>query len=221
MKTKKSSNTPDNIQADKIPRRKFLGGIATACAIPCLGMQTLFAMSNDFTNLQDQDTDQKPKSKFDNPYPRKLTYGQVFSMRYNEFIDLAKALEKEMGKEKLIEFLKEKTKKDMFEYGEAQAKKAKNNSLNSYVEQFRGENYKDLLTMEVITDNGKEFELKVTECIWASTFLKQKAAAIGFAAVCYGDYWWPKGFNSDIQFERDKTLMQGHDCCNHKYSVEV
>ncbi len=205
----------------KIPRRKFLSGIATACALPCLGMQTLLAMSNDIKTLGEQDPDQEPKSKFDKTFPRELTYSQVFSMRYREFIDLAKALEKEMGKEKLIDYLKKKTKKEMFEYGETQAKEASDNSLNSYVEQFRGENYKDLLTMEVVNDTEVEFELKVTECIWASTFLKQEAGEIGFAAVCYGDYWWPKGFNSHIQFERDKTLMQGHDCCNHKYFVEV
>ena len=126
-----------------------------------------------------------------------------------------------MGKEKLIEFLKEKTKKDMFEYGATQAKKTEDNSLNSYVEQFRGDNYKDLITNEVIVDNKTTFEIRVSECIWATTFKSNDAADIGFAAVCYGDYWWPKGFNSDIKFERDKTLMQGHDCCNHKYFVEV
>ena len=205
----------------KIPRRKFLGGIATACALPCLGMQTLFAMSNELENLVIQDPVKESKSKFDNPFPRELTYSQFFSMRYREFIDLAKALEKEMGKEKLIEFLKEKTKKEMFAYGEEQAKVAKDNSLSSYVEQFRGENYKDLLTMEVVIDTDTEFELKVSECIWASTFLKKEAGDIGFASVCYGDYWWPKGFNTKIQFERDKTLMQGNDCCNHKYFAET
>lgn len=213
MKTKNLSN--------KIPRRKFLGGVAAVCAIPCLGMQTLFAMSNDIENLLDQDPDQEPKGKFDKTFPKELSYSQVFNMRYREFIELAKALEKEMGKEKLIAFLKEKTKNEMFEYGKVQAKKAEDKSLNSYVEQFRGENYKDLLTKEVVVDTETEFELKVTECIWASTFLKQEAGEIGFAAVCYGDYWWPKGFNENIKFERDKTLMQGHDCCNHKYFVEV
>lgn len=213
MKTKNSSN--------KIPRRKFLGGIATACVLPCLGMQSLLAMSSHFENLGDQDPDEEPKSTFDKPFPRELTYSQVYNMRYSEFIDLAKALEKEMGKEKLIEFLKEKTKKDMFEYGASQAEKAEDNSLNSYVEQFRGENYKDLITTEFVADNETTFELKVSECIWATTFRENDAADIGFAAVCYGDYWWPKGFNSEIKFERDKTLMQGHDCCNHKYFVEV
>lgn len=213
MQTKKSPN--------KIPRRKFLGGIATACALPCLGMQSLLAMSSHFENRGDQDPDEEPISTFDKPFPRKLTYSQVYNMRYSEFINLAKALIKEMGKEKLIEFLKEKTKKEMFAYGASQAKKAEDNSLNSYVEQFRGDNYKDLITTEFVTDNETTFELKVSECIWATTFKKNDAADIGFAAVCYGDYWWPKGFNAEIKFERDKTLMQGHDCCNHKYFVET
>jgi len=40
---------------------------------------------------------------------------------------------------------------------------------------------------------------------------------IGRAAVCTMDYHWPTAFNSDFIMERDKTLMQGHDRCNHRY----
>ena len=40
---------------------------------------------------------------------------------------------------------------------------------------------------------------------------------IGHAAVCNMDYYWPPAFNPDLIMERDKTLMQGHDHCNHRY----
>ena len=37
------------------------------------------------------------------------------------------------------------------------------------------------------------------------------------AALCNMDYSWPTAFNPKFKMERDKTLMQGHDCCNHRY----
>jgi hypothetical protein len=71
--------------------------------------------------------------------------------------------------------------------------------------------------MEIVEDTEKAFELKITECIWADTFLKAKAGHIGYAWVCWGDYAWAEGFNPKIKMVRDKTLMQGHDRCNHRY----
>jgi len=64
-------------------------------------------------------------------------------------------------------------------------------------------------------DNGSTG--KVTKCIWAEVFLKFDAGDIGWAYICHGDYAWTEGFNSKFKLVRDKTLMQGHDYCNHRY----
>ncbi len=40
---------------------------------------------------------------------------------------------------------------------------------------------------------------------------------VGHAAVCNMDYYWPPAFNKSFKMERDKTLLQGHDHCNHRY----
>jgi hypothetical protein len=47
--------------------------------------------------------------------------------------------------------------------------------------------------------------------------LAKKAGDIGYAMVCWGDYAWAEGFNPKIKLVRDKTLMEGHDRCNHRY----
>lgn len=210
----------ENDSTKKMQRRKFISGLAAACALPCLGMNALYAMSEDSKSFFEQEPQKTEKHKFENPYPREFSFEQVFDMRYGEFIGLAKDLEDEMGKENLIEFLKKRTEKRMFEYGQKQAENAEDNSLKTYVAQFKADYYDKTLTKEIIQETDKVFELKVTECIWAKAFQKHNADDIGFAAVCYGDYSWPKGFNPKIRMERDKTLMQGHDCCNHKYIFE-
>lgn len=193
-------------------RRQFITKIVPACALTCLGSKSLMASVGRGKSSFLQET----KHKFDDEYGRKLTYRQVIGARYQDLIELVRALEEEMGKEKAIDFLKKTTTKRLTNYGKAQASRMPDNSFNTYVNQFR-EGYESTLTKEIVEDTEKAFELKVTECIWADTFLRAKAGDIGYAWVCWGDYAWAEAFNPKIKMIRDKTLMQGHDYCNHRY----
>ncbi len=199
-----------------IGRRQFLARLMPACAVTCLGLKNGLG----FDLLEEKSLVQEAKHKFDLPFERPLTYRQFFGVRYGEFIQLAKALEKEMGQEKLLEFLKKNTQARLLQLGQNQAKNSPDTSFATYVKTFKDPNYDKTLTMEIVEDTDKAFELKVSECIWASTFLQAKAGHIGYAAVCYGDYAWAEGFNPKIKLVRDKTLMQGHDRCNHRYVWE-
>ena len=197
-------------------RRQFLAALMPACALTCLGAKNVLGANPVSGELLAQET----KHKFDAPFDRPLTFRQFFSARYGEFIQLAKALEKEMGKENLLDFLKKNTEARLYQIGQQQAKQSPDQSFATYVNTFKGPGYDKTLTKEIVEDTAKAFELKVTECIWASVFLQAKAGEIGYAAVCFGDYAWAQGFNSKIRMIRDKTLMQGHDCCNHRYVWE-
>jgi hypothetical protein len=63
--------------------------------------------------------------------------------------------------------------------------------------------------------------MKVTECLWAKTFREADAADIGYRCICRADYVTAKAFNPKLELVRDKTLMQGHACCNHRYVMQV
>jgi hypothetical protein len=198
-------------------RRQFLATVVPACAIACLGCSTALAQTEGKTPARG---DEAPEDvhPFDVEYPRKLTYRQVIGARYRGSIRMAKALQEEMGREKTIEFLKSTTSQRMLDYGKSQAEKTDDHSLHSYTEQFRNvDSYKNTLVMEIVEDTDKAFELKVTECLWASIFRDAEAGEIGFAMVCHGDYDWAEGFDKRIQLVRDKTLMQGDAICNHRY----
>jgi hypothetical protein len=108
------------------------------------------------------------------------------------------------------------TTEKMASLGKSQAGRTSDNSFEAYVKQFRI-GYGNVLTMEIVEDTDTAFELEVTECIWADTFLRAQAGHIGFASVCWGDYAWAESFNDKITMVRDKTLMEGHDYCNHRY----
>ena len=195
-------------------RRQFITKGIGGCALVCLASNPALAL----IGQESAKKLKKPPHIFDTQFPKSLTYKQLFHVQYSEFIKFAKFMVQEIGEEKLLKILKKQTEQRMFEYGQKQAKKVSDNSLQSYVKQFKDpKSYKITLKKKVVEDTEKVFELKVTECLWATTFLNNKAGKIGFAAVCYGDYFWPKGFNPKIKMVRSKTLMQGHDCCNHRY----
>jgi len=140
----------------------------------------------------------------------------MIGARYRDLLELARALEKEMGKDKMIEFLKKTTTERLLNLGKKQAERIQDNSFDAYVNQFRSE-YDKTLTMEIIEDTEKAFELNVIECIWADMFLRVDAGDIGYAWVCWGDYARAEGFNPKIKMIRDKTLMEGKACSNHRY----
>ena len=77
------------------------------------------------------------------------------------------------------------------------------------------------MTMSITEDTTHVHEIKVTECIFATTFLEAKAGDLGFAIICYADYKMATSFNPKVKMVRDKTLMQGHACCNHRYLLEA
>jgi len=197
-------------------RRSFLTKVVPACALTCLAANHLVAMPLPGTDEETKDA----VHNFDAELKRKLTYRQYFGNQYREYIELAKALEKKLGKNETLEFLKEVTAEKMTGYGKRQAEGSPDNSFATWVKQFR-EGYENVLTKEIVIDTDTVFELKVTECIWADTFLRANAGEIGYAAVCWGDYAWPTAFNSKITMVRDKTLMEGDKICNHRYLWEA
>jgi hypothetical protein len=165
------------------------------------------------------DTDDEVIHKFDKPLEYELTYKQLFRRSAGGKISLIKTLVKELGEEKVLQIIKADTRENALNLGKRQAKAAEKNDLYTYVDIFRdNDRYKNTLTKEIIEDTEKAFEMKVTECLYALPFIEAGLGGeIGFAALCYMDYFWPKGFNENIKLIRDKTLMQGHTCCNHRY----
>lgn len=207
----------DGLESSGTTRRHFLSTIVPACAITCIACSV--------ANAQDKgesksDTDDTPKDvhPFDVDYPQNFTYREFFATTFRGMISMSKELQKEIGEQETIEFLKTITARRMLNYGKQQASQTDDHSLRQYTEQFREpEKYKNRLIMEIVEDTEHVFELKVTECLWASTFRDSDAAELGVALVCHGDYAWAEGFNSKIKLVRDKTLMGGDAFCNHRY----
>jgi hypothetical protein len=195
-------------------RRDFLTKNVPVCAASCLAASTVFANSPLMgKSLLDQE-----EHKFDKKLPGPdMTYRRFAAVRHRSFIRFARFLQKEIGEERVLELIKKETEQRLNAQAKRDLKRLGNSDFKSYISIFRDPGMLSSLTMEIIEDTDKVFEIRVTDCMAAESYLPHKAGDIGYAAVCWGDYNWATDFNPKIKLVRDKTLMQGHDCCNHKY----
>lgn len=69
-------------------------------------------------------------------------------------------------------------------------------------------------TIEKIPDGVQVY---VTKCPMVDAFRALGKADLGVQFFCNEDDRIVEGFNPCIEFTRTKTLMEGNDCCNHRY----
>lgn len=154
--------------------------------------------------------------------PSDMTWEQVFRFAYSgNLIPNLKALEAALGQEKLIALLKETVsaaaKKNL------QDAKIPVRSLSAFADRLRKPSamYQHALVYQIVEDAPAAFEVRVIQCLWAKTFRDAGAAEIGYACICHPDFAVAEGFSPQMKMIRTKTLMQGHDCCNHRYVTET
>jgi predicted ArsR family transcriptional regulator len=69
------------------------------------------------------------------------------------------------------------------------------------------------------TDEGTQFH--VTKCPLAEMAHELQATDWGYICYCADDPHIVAGFNPAIGFRRTKTLMEGHECCDHFYYMKA
>jgi hypothetical protein len=163
-----------------------------------------------------------PKNKYQEPC--EMSYEELFQFAYGMgFIPYMKAMADDVGREKLVEMVKKAacaaTEREVREG----LKKNPKNDLQTYLGDLRKPDplFRHALTFEVVEDTPTAAEMRVTECLWAKTFRGADAADIGYAAMCHPDFVAAPAFNPKMKMIRTKTLMQGNDCCNHRWVMET
>jgi hypothetical protein len=127
-----------------------------------------------------------------------------------------------IGKDKFMNMLKDASSKLAAEDIKKMAANSPSNDLAAFSLPLKKPNHfwKHALTTKIIKDTPKELRIQVTECIWAMTFHKLKSQDIGYAIICHPDFAMAPAFNPKLKMLRTKTLMQGHECCNHHWIME-
>ena len=207
-------------------RRKFLQGIFPAGALLCSGCGLLSASSR----LQDSPQNKTDQHKFlEDPG---LTMRDVFRFAYlSTYIPMMQALADKVGREKLVELIKEATNNYWTQWTRriAQGLPGKNLAAFFKIDALEGiigntkqrKRFWSLAnTSQTIEGTEKSYEIKITECLWAETFREANAGDIGFASICYGDDVMAAAFDERLKLTREKTLMRGADCCHFRWVWE-
>jgi hypothetical protein len=200
----------------KNDRREFIIKTFSSCAFCFFASSNLFGSDN---KLHSVTSDEQHKYLLN----AGMSLQDVFDFAFKEwYIPAMKNLMEQIGKEKFLDMLR--TSSEML------YKNDKNSNVNYNERTLTAwsngvkeacKNWGDRLTYEILNDNENVLEMKFTECLWAKTFRESDASEIGYAGCCYQDYPNTKAFNPNFKMVREKTLMQGHDCCQVKWFMET
>jgi hypothetical protein len=197
-------------------RRQFLETVVpVGCLLGC-GCAQLLAMA------QGQTLSESRPHKFKDP--ANMSFEQVFEFAFaKNFLGIFKVLSARIGPEKFIPMLQEASSTVATYQAQAMSRHLPKNDLAAFVSLFRSEDpfWKHVLTQQTVEETEKAVEIKITECLWAKTFRAANASDIGYATICYSDFAGAASFNPKMKLVRTKTLMQGHDCCNHRWILEA
>ena len=158
-----------------------------------------------------------PKHKF--LEDSRMTFRQVFDFAFKAVMPEFQGLAKEIGEERFSQLLKRTALECGLRAGEDRARQSRRNDLTTFIAPMKEPDHfsKHVLTFEIVEDATQAFGICVTECLWAKTFRELGVAELGYLLVCHPDYAVCQGFSSKITLTRTKTLMQGDDCCNHRW----
>jgi hypothetical protein len=200
-------------KGDTLDRRQLLARTMPVCALACLGSSGLPGVA-----VLAQEASEQELHKFDVQRDAKLSRKQVIQIENSKLFDFIRTLQTELDEPELLRLLNANSANTGRRAGESQRRNSPDGEFQTFVATFRPPRYAGALTHEIVEDSEKVFELRVTECVWATAFREAGLdGEIGHAAMCNMDYHWPTAFNPDFIMERDRTLMQGHDYCNHRY----
>jgi predicted ArsR family transcriptional regulator len=71
-----------------------------------------------------------------------------------------------------------------------------------------------------IRQKGNGIQVICTKCALYDLACEINGTDWMFYLKCGSDPYIVKGFNPKIMFRRTKTLMEGHDCCDHYYEFQ-
>ena len=145
-----------------------------------------------------------------------MTWKEYFNPRWMVphigIVKLARRLEKELGKEKAHQIVKEVAYDLAYEDTKKRTEGVKVNSLEDVPKAMNL--FHDTMTR---TGSGHSSE---GYCLWAKTFNDLDAPDIGYLWICNAELAIQSALNPNIKLTQGETLMTGKSFCDNKVSWE-
>ena len=127
---------------------------------------------------------------------------------------------REIGYEKAVEIARNVISQDAAEAGKKAAQEYSKNTIAVLARIVKEVWAKDnALTLEMLEENETALFFDVTHCANAQVYEKMGIKDIGFILSCSRDFSFMEGFNPRIELRRTKTIMEGADCCDFRFSL--
>jgi predicted ArsR family transcriptional regulator len=137
---------------------------------------------------------------------------------YTEMAKLVRAFKEKYGEEAYQIVIKQNGERAFTEWKNISEKNG-SNSIEDLIKCLWEPLKKEGFDYEVeITEAG--FQMKCTRCGLYDLAKHFGITEEAFYMICECDPYIVEGFNPNIGFRRTKTLMQGHDCCDHFYYMK-
>jgi hypothetical protein len=167
-------------------------------------------------------TPQMPHHRFDQPIPSPLTFRERVELEYtSQFIPFLKHLEKTLGRDRVIELLREFAFHGVKRFADEIVKTKGKNDLSVFKEIFSPANSDlwNILTIQVVESTDQVFAIRVTECLLAQVFRQAGVAEFGSTALCC-DVLFTQFVNPQIGLDLEGTLMEGKPSCMYRWYVK-
>ena len=200
-------------QSSKQCRRRFLSTVMPAGALVCFGCSSVPVLAGS----KDQHKFLKDSG---------MSFKEVYEFAYKKrFIPIMQNLADDIGRDNFIAMLKKASSKAAAQNAQKMAQDSTKHDLAAFMaaqnKQRTDRHRAHTQTVRVVEYKTKAIGLKITECLYAKIFREADASDIGYAYICHPNYAASQAFNPKIRLIRSKTLMQGHDCCNHRWVLEA
>jgi len=127
---------------------------------------------------------------------------------------------REIGFEKAIEIARNVIRQDAAAAGKKSAQEYSGNTLAELSKIVKEVWAKDnALTLEMLKENETTLFFDVTHCEYAQMYVRMGIEDIGFILSCSRDFSFMEGFNPRIELKRTKTIMEGAECCDFRFSL--
>ncbi len=199
-------------------RRKFLTKHLPAGALMCLGCKNLLAATG--LNNGPQETVQKPKYQLNSG----MTTEDVFKFTYGYSLPIFKYMEKNIGKEKLIDLLKgasaenSETLMRSFTKGVPGNMKALSDMVKTWMS---SPPYNNAFSYTITEESDTVLEMRYTECPAAKFYREMNASDIGYAIECSSSDKMAKAFNPKMEVKNTKNMLKGDDVCIERFILKT
>lgn len=156
--------------------------------------------------------------KFDNKLH--TTYAQYYQNVYSGLVEFYRELEKTISSEQLKDALRTWSERSSIE-SVGDRRVANFEEFKDYWKTVSyGDQFSHLVTVEFPHETKTELHCKYSECLFAKTFRALGAEDIGKIIGCDADHVFIQTMNKNLRLKRSKTLMEGHNQCNHTFIWE-